>query len=418
MADHLNSYKIFRKLGLSLGYAYCHTRLTSTRHLLPNSPPRWIGKVRFFEKAWYWLSARLGKVISRTISRTISQEIYDFLGLNQYFASDKTSPDASRFPKKSCCHITLSDQLLQENNISSYKALERHIKNLVSQRKKPGFPLLLVLQRSIPLEEVSRILHTIPDPTDPLDFRAAYFQRQKKHPVQSGFARGRLKILAHLRLGDRGVAYTPWGTWIYNPPRLYRWRQCPSENDFWQVTATDFYQFMQKLLEHFPPDTTDAQIFSDGFEHTIKGICRRNLIVPPLAWTESRLLEKSLKCQQRLLVSQLKSLPNSTCFIGEKKSQLFKLVHAAVEADLFIAAFPGQSHLLTCLADFYRDRTNMPVVLLLHKLSRVKNTKSINMANNVMKRLCHIFPEGIPGINFVDIDASDFPGLTRQILHQ
>ena len=410
LADTLGCFHLLRKFGLSLGYTYRHTRLTSVRHLLlllPNSPPVW-AKGYGLEKTWRQLVEKL----KWAASRVTSQNVYDFLGLNQCF------PGKNRFPKKSRCHITLSDNFLQKNNISSYEELTRYMKTFVAQRKKAGFPLLLVLKIRYPLYQLKKILRVIPDYIDPLDFRTVYFQRQKKRPRKSGFARGRLKILAHLRLGDRAVAQSPWGTWIHRSrvDGLAPWEQSRSEQDFLQLTTTDFYQFMRNLLGHLPPDVAHTQIFSDGFERIIQGLRNRKRICPSITLPELRLMDKGLKYQQRLLAPLFQSLPNSICFIGEKQSQLFGLIHAAIEADLIITAFPLQHNLLTSLVYFYREREALPVILLLQKPDATpadsEFTKRKSTAFSWLR-------EGASDeINFVDIGAPDFPGLARQIMHQ
>ena len=408
LADTLHRYQFARKLGLSLGYTYCHTRLTFVRHLLPpNLLPVW-ARGYGLGKTW----RQLAKKLKWVASRATSQNVYDFLGLNQCF------PGKNRFPKKSRCHISLSDNFLQENNISSYEELTRYMQTFVAQRKKAGFPLLLVLEIYHPLYQSEKILCVIPDSIDPLDFRTVYFQRQKKRPRKSGFARGRLKILAHLRLGDRAAAQTPWGTWIHRMQAGEQrpWEQSRSEQDFLQLTTTDFYQFMRNLLGHLPPDVAHTQIFSDGFERTIRYVCKPKWIYPAIALAELRLLGKGLKYQQRLLVPLFQSLPNSTCFIGEKQSQLFRLIHVVIEADLIITAFPIQHNLLTFLARFYRKRETLPVILLLQKPDATPADSEFAKSQSIT--LDWLW-EGISDkINFVDISAPSFPGLARQIMHQ
>ncbi len=411
LVANLIDYRCLMNFGRSLGYTYCHTRLMSSRHLFPHHPPRWVEKVRFFKRTWYWSFVVFDYVTIRIFSRNV----YDFLGLNQCFASCRTILGGNRFPKNLRYRITLSDQFLQENNLSSYAALERHMKTLVSQRKKAGLPLLLVFKYAFPWDRVKRIIHAIPD-IDPPDFRAAYFQRRKKHPFKSRFACGRLKTIAHLRLGDRATAYTPWGTWIQRL-KVVNWRQSQSAQGCLGITVADFHQFMRGLLGHLPPDTIDAQIFSDGFRRTVKDVCEQGLIDPPLGLPERRLLRKGLKHQGRLLRQLLKGLPNSTCFIGEKESQLFRLIHAAIEADLVITAFPVQHLLLTRLLYFYRTQGPKPVVLLLHKPDAM-SANGVLTARRKAGFLAWFSARGMLRVHFVDISAPDFPALAQQIMRQ
>ncbi len=352
---------------------------------------------------------------------------YDFIGLEQYFACDKTLPDVNSFPKKLCHTIVWSDRFLESNGISSYDSLARHIQSIVSRESTSGSPLLLVFDRQYPMQVLKKILSTIPEPepADALNLRAIYFQQRKKQPQRSGFARGRLKILAHLRLGDRAAVHMPWGLWIYRSGAPLRWKQSHRERDCPGLTVADFYQFMRGLLGHFPPDTIDAQIYSDGFGRTMKMLGGRKREMARqsdplvsrsrLCLAERRLLRQDLKYQGRLLRQLLKGLPNSTCFIGEKKSQLFSLIHAAVEADLVITAFPLQHTLITQLMRFYTTQEIQPTFLLLHK-------PDVMSGNDVWvelksKLLANFSAQGMFGI-FVDISAPDFSALTQQILNQ
>ncbi len=406
LADVLSSYIVLRKLGLSLGYVYCHSRFGQTR------PPLWHYHLPHrVRNAWRLLRGR---------------STYDFIGLNQYFACDKTLPDVNSFPKKLCHTIVWSDRFLERNRISSYDSLVQHIQSIVSRESTPGSLLLLVFERRQPMG-LKKILNTIPEPADVLNFRAMYFQQRKKQPQRSKFARERLKILAHLRLGDRAVVHMPWGIWMY---RSYHWRtplkweQSHRERDYPELTVADFYQFMRGLLGHFPPDTIDAQIYSDGFGRIMKTVCRRkreregqsDRFVPPLCLAERRLLRQDLKYQGRLLRQLLKGLPNSTCFIGEKKSQLFSLIHAAVEADLVITAFPLQHNLITQLMRLYATQEVQPAFLLLHKPDAMSGNDAW-VAGLKSNLLANFSAQGMFGI-FVDISAPDFPALTQQIMRQ
>ena len=403
LADKLSGYFLLRKLGLSLGYTYCHTRLWEARHasqVCGYRLPSWFRKARTnLQEKNLWVS--------------IPMDLYDFLGLNQHFASDKSLPDAGNFPKELRRNIVLSDSLLERNGISSYDMLAQHIKCIVSEEKKPDLPLLLVFERHIPRARYTRILRGIDLGDSVQDAQDAYFHQRKRHPQKSRFVRVRLKVLAHLRLGDRALVCTPSGVWqtgINAEKGLRSW----SERDFPHVTTVEFHRFMRGLLRHLPPDIADVQIYSDGFERT-KRMVERNRATFSLTLPEIRLWNKGLRDQQRSLVRLFKTLPNSTYFIGERRSYFHRLIHAATEADLFISAFPIQQNTLTALAKWYRTRNSMPTILLLHK----PNSRLAKIFSEKASRVRARFQRDeklSANIIFVDIDAPDFPGLAQQIM--
>ena len=438
LADTLNTYGDLRKLGLSIGYTYCHTWLIPTRPLI-TALGRWRTKNPYLNRSRIALRSFFGNVLFSNIfsflglnqlnihpgGMSTTWNLLNFLKLSKFLISDTNLPSKNHFLKKPCCCITLSIGLLKENNISSYDALAHYVKTFVAERTLPGQPLFLVLRtgRQLPGNSIQKIFDAIPEPADPLDFRSVYFQQRKKRPQKSAFGKGHLKILVHLRLGDRAVANTPWGTWLHKPPWL-QWQQSPNECDIQQLTTIECHRFVQGLLEHIPI-TPSVQVFSDGFGKTIYAVVHKgHKFHPPLTSPESSLLEKSLRDQQRLLTPLFESIPNSTCFFGEKPSQLRKLVHAAIEADLVITAFPVQQHLLLCLMRFYRQRSGtMPPVFLLHKpeaiakWSVIKGKRTTYEVKDEITHLGRIFHEGIPGISFADISAPDFPGLAQRIMN-
>ena len=407
--DQLSRHFVLLRLGLSLGYPYCHTPFQSTRNLNV-----FAGGAYLFCKAGI-----ISRVKFLKIARFLQgRDVYDFLGLSQHFASDKSCPvTPDSFPRKLRRAIELSDDLLEKERIFSYDALLRYIKRIASEEKTESLsPLLLILSGSHPMWRVISIVSNA-RPIDSIlqSVRAAYFHQRKKHPQKSGFGEG-LKILVHMRQGDRAIISTPAGVWgpiLLGSPGKSKWLHGQSERDFPQVAAVEFYQFVQDLLRHLPPDIASVQIHSDGFKRIRKMLKRGLHVALSLTPPELRLVKKDLRDRQRSLVRLLRTLPDSTCFIGERKSYLYRLIHAVTEADLLITAFPYQQNLLVNVAKFYREPNSMPLIWLLQK-PNAKFAKEDGSGHFEGKR-ARLLRMMSSGVHFVDIDAPDFPGLIEQI---
>ena len=388
-----------RKFGLQLGYTYLHAYQEALRDssLLffsypsrrrPSSPGLLYRKVKLF--------------LLYRFFRLYYRNVYDFLGLNQYLASEKrlTNQQANGFDSM---RLYLSDAFLEKNNISSYHELQHYVKKLVSKKKKSR-PLLLELDVAYPLSRWSELTGSASCSYYDKGLRAAYFQQRKRCPQKSRFPQGALKTLVHIRLGDRAPLPTPRGTWLF-PERgwpLSRIEETRDESEFQQLTVADFYKFMRRLTSNFEHDTFATQFYSDGFKRALTYLRMRNVTGGYLSPREVSLICKRKRRLQREF-RILKNVPNSRCFIGEGIPRLFGLIHALMEADLVVTGFPLQKGLLYGLVRVYTTPTNMPIVIFLHKPGMGGMIPSM------------IEPERADKIIGIDIASPDFSGLTARL---
>lgn len=108
--DQLLQFSAFYRLGLSLGYTYKHVRFHSPRSASLASEVA--GSQSFVHAQNGFVGAKCGRVAV--------DEIYEFLGFNDYFAaSSKSSISVSNM-----VDIVLSDELLMKEGINNFDKLK------------------------------------------------------------------------------------------------------------------------------------------------------------------------------------------------------------------------------------------------------------------------------------------------------
>ncbi len=369
IGDQLDRLVNLHKFGRSLGYTYLHTPLQSTRQIsVPLVAwPRWPERLRV--KAIFWLARRQDRAC-----KTYHNNIYNFIGLNQYFSSRNENVEQQPHTDKwEVLNAPVFPKTSSERNLLSrleIREAQRHIKRRVQERSNPLNPCLVRLHS----EQVFGVLNPIPaapGSIDDLNLRAIYFEQRRKHPYQSKFPRGKLKTLVHLRLGDFAVIKTPWDTWLHKERFIsYRWQECRGEETFRQLTVADFHAFVQHLVARFSDDTLAVQFSSDGFNRTFNTLnqsFRSNPRHPQITEKQMRLLNKHRHRYNREFKRLMNGVKNSVSTIGETLPNLFNFIASVLTADLIIAAFPVQHTTTQRLLKHYTDSENMPAVILLYK---------------------------------------------------
>lgn len=321
--DQLIQFTIFYKLGLSLGYQYVHTDFSSHRS---------------------------------------SQEIYNFLGFNQYWqlnAKNINLSDCDFF-----C-LDLEREKINLNAIDNVQKLQQCCEEFVLQYPGNKNKLIVIfnLQGVSAFREKLLLLinSEIPDYQDNLSFRKIYFEVNKNsRNLTNYFTQGQLKLLIHIRAGDLASIKTPWGDFIKSMKILRtESRETSKKLDEldWFVKRSeliepdDYYRFALDFISGFGKQNFSTCVFSDGYQRSfdfIKDNLDKIKLTPERA-QQILDLRHSYETEKFRLFNNLE---NCTCIIGESDEKLFDLINCSLMADIFIVAYQ-QRMIPKFLANYY-----------------------------------------------------------------
>ncbi len=369
--DQLMQFNAFYKLGLSLGYRYVFTPFFSRRSL-----------PRAGEEQDQSAALHDERRVSDTPSKKQS-DIYDFLGFNQLFQSERFQLPGSGYPQ---VEVELSDRILAEHGASSLEALKAYVAARVrsgTEAVDTGDERVLVilrLERKPPPQGKGKrkffsLIHEgVPAFPDGLDLRKQYFCTRRSEEIPRAFESGKLKILLHMRQGDTSVVETPWGTLI---PVDSRRPDFMTEQDGYAVvkaafsnnavdslfTPADYFHFAQRLLSNIDTSNLSMLSFSDGFQRAFDVIEHQ---VDRLNLSSGKLqsLRDARPGYDAKQFSLFGDIANNTCVIGETQAKLHQLIHAALTADLVIVA-AQQRMLLKLIASYGGGPA--PIVIVLYR---------------------------------------------------
>lgn len=380
---------LIRKLGYSLGYTYFHKTLYCFRSLWAAHPLN-----------LPWSLAQLIFLMHARLIRTFSaKSVWDSLGLNDYLARRAKAQKQVNLRECKQVNIKLGDYVLKQNGISTLEELQTYVRRAAARENLSERPLLLNVRLMYPLDSFRSIMSSIPDSIDDLDLRAIYLEHRRRHLRNPKYPPQGLRTLVHIRQGESAAVRTPWKTWVYwsrGGGRGLRWLECREENEFRQLTVSDFHHFIQGISSRFTDNAFAVQIFSDGFERAFRQIHGLNDGESGLKLTRKRL--DSLLAYRRRYAREFKILErmkNSRLTVGEvPQGKLIRLIDAVSTADLLIAAFPKQMGVFQIRRHFALP-ASVPTILLYKPIAE-KQMRDF-LENNPSDKI-------IP----VDISAPDF----------
>lgn len=369
--DQLHQFSAFYKLGLSLEYKYVHTSFSSKR----SNPPRlsFLEKVtgKIYDKAPSGI-----KAILSPLKLESAFDVYEFLGFNQYLNS--INPKLKLLDLK-IINIELSDELLEESNISSFDEIKKFVR--IKSKIETDIDnrnLLVKFSLAGKRKRLFFLIHSsVSEFQDSLSLRSAYFKARELSPYKSIFKNRKIKILTHVRQGDVCVLETPWDTCIPLDSRRGDWLR--EYNKFEDIEpgdtlfrVADYYGFLKGLISCLGDDACSILCFSDGYKRALK-LLELNLNESGMSAAQIGALKRSLKAYEKRSFEPFLSLKNSQCFIGESSKKLCRLIHSTITADIIITS--NQQRMIQKLVSSYCS-LDRPIVIVLYK-GRMPDNKDI-----------------------------------------
>ena len=400
--DQLVQFNAFYKLGLSLGFHYIHTPLSSERsnapYLLVGAAPREIP-----------VGSRIGALLKKAFARArpAAPDIFDFLGINRYFESSGRSnrPDPGNLRPRA---ISLSDTYLLERNIDSFESLAAHVDDLARQYANDPEAIaagatLISFRLDGPRRNCFSLIQArFPRFQDGLNLPAIYSEARAREPIGSLYRRRSLKILLHIRQGDTGVIETPWKTFL--PVWSLRKDQLKEYGSFDQIESAEllfevaqYKAFLDEFLKRLDQSRRSILVFSDGANRGLR-IVDRNL--GKLGWSAEKVesFRNSRADYDRRQFSCFSADADVRLVVGEDPVKLRQLINSAIESDIVIVS--NQLRMLPKLvANFCDERS--PKVIVLYKKNRPVNS---DIVSNDADRFI-----------YVDIENPDYDSLIPRI---
>ncbi len=357
LADQIGVFIGLFKLGMSLGYRYVHTPFRAWRCNSPGSS----------------LAGALLRKVPGPLLRLFEAafpernfDVYSFLGFNAFLSARYGR--AGRTPGARVLKIRLNDDRIRADGIGSLAALQAHVRSRVAAVSPSGRPLLVQFRlggRNIKRGQLFAMIHReIPELQDGLSLRTGYEEARKSRPWPSEFVEGRVRLLAHIRVGDNAVFETPWHTFIPVASRLpgafkehARFEDIESNK---LLREPELLRFIQGLMRFFAPGTFSTLVFSDGYQRGFQRLRedRHRLNLAPAQIKSICDLEEGHDDRS---FAVFRDLTDCKCIIGETDRNLCDLIHSTLTADIVIA----QRMLPSLIPAYCGDRK--PVVVIPHK---------------------------------------------------
>jgi hypothetical protein len=372
--DQLLQLTVLMTIGKSLDFSYYHTILNSIR--------------------------------SSGIENDRSDDIYDFLGINDYLRSLSSPP---------CKHpiivqdIELSDEVVLSNQIHSLNQLLQYISFIVESQTPVNEGDLMV--NFFVTGKRTFFKYIVQDDRFhqySLNLREIYDQTRIHWPHPSLFTSGTLKkILIHVRQGDISVIKTPWETYIPVDKRIEGWldefqelANIKSLRDVNQLLfPVDFSRFLSVFNDCFASENSEMLIFSDGYDRAFQMIFD-NINHFGFSDQQKQDLRISSENYNEIAFRDFDAFQNYRMFIGESVPQLFDLVDSVINADIVIVGVQ-QRMIVKLVAQFCPD--SGPVVVVLFR--------------SEMPDFSNIHPRDKERFIYVDINHYDVGDICNRIEH-
>ena len=384
VADQINQWSGFYKLGLSLGYKYVHTPLRNYRS---------------------------------------SDKIYNFLAINNYFFFKKILfVWLLKVRRYTVVDLELNDELLKAHNVYTFQELQSFVKDYISEQSSLINKSLLIRFKVTGRRKfLSLIQLQIPNFLDGLDLRSIYFRSRIINPRRSRFVEDKLKLLVHIRQGDTALIETPWQTLLpIKKPKSLQFTEVKDLSDprfNYFIRVNEFYDFIKKFTSGFEDDIFSTVISSDGFERAFQKIYRN---INRLNWSSEQIeaIKKSESLYNDKSFHIFKKIKHSVCLIGENDENLFDLIHSSLMADIIVVG-TQQRMLPTLIANYY-DLDNPVIMILLYKAEKFTNhQETLSLHKDKLERLSlHKDKAQLIPINLNHYDIEDVVSRVKNYLRE
>ncbi len=408
--DQMSQFRTFYKLGLASGYIYLHHPFLSPRSSMNILPRRRSGWRRFLTSVKWVYRVAMKKIMGIAITESKpDQDVYGFLGFNEYFHEKHKLQDLKRFQKIT---VKLGDNVLTDFNISTLEELQKWLAAHIPESVPVTSKVLLKMILSGPREKCFKLINSkISNYPDGLDLRAIYFEKRRKHPWGSAFGDGKVKTLVHIRQGDTATLETPWNTYISLWPKNCAFKEYSRFSDIPTdvVQIEDYHRFIKTLFSYFTEGTFSTLLFSDGFYRTF-GRLKRNIRELKRNThlnnaSKNRLLKIDPRRYEEKKFSMFRSIENSNLFLGEDFEKLRHLIHSFMTADLIIAG--RQQAMIPSLIADYCDIEHTPTVIILCRTNTIDIWESYEALGLCEKKDKFIF---------VDMRNPDYEKIAQKLI--
>lgn len=342
--DQLLQFMVFYKLGLSLGYEYIHTNFNSTRS---------------------------------------SQDIYDFLGFNQYWSLNFKNIDFSQYE---LIYLSFDNNNLEElNQLKNLAELQEYCRNIIANTRCYQDKVIVFFRlkgiSQARWKIVSLINSEIKDYQDNFNLRKIYLDKASDRPQQNNyFQPDKIKLLIHLRAGDVATIKTPWGNFIRSMKSIQDEKAKTGKNldqVRWfvkkgaSIDVEDYYHFARDLISGLGAENLSICLFSDGYKRAFDFI-KDNLNKIKLTPEKTQQILNLSNSYETEKFSIFNNLENCSTVVGESDEKLFNLIDCSLKTDIFIIG-NTQRMIPKFLANYYNPE-KPPLIFV---LSRNGDTSSI-----------------------------------------
>lgn len=374
--DQLFQFNVFYKLGRHLGYRYLHSDYKNKRN----------GSENIYDFLGFNSHFTTQKLTSKT-------HLYRAMGLNNCVGdrpatslkgNTKKAINAIKFKiiqklafrELNFIDVGLNDDTPHDETtdlLSAFQGLMRDIlKKHVSKtpKIKNVVRFNLVEGRYFFLKLAPYVSHNFTAFPDGLDLRAICLDQNANHHLSKSFTEDpRLKILVHIRLGDTATINTAWGTFIplWAGNSLNPLREFSDKTDklfLRTIDESDFVIFLKKLASAIEPGTYVSKIFSDGYKTAFREVLNHahelNLDRDQVA-----ALKRDSKNYETERFSVFDEINFTDRAVGETNDDLNNLVYSCLFSDIIIIGC-NQRMLPKLLAN-YCNTTHPALIISLYK---------------------------------------------------
>jgi len=346
ITDQLIQFIVFHNLGTSLNFIFSHTKLQSSRSFVKNKSD--------------------DQNSSEGQEKDQYEDVYDFLGLNKFFAGISHKILGSDDVKRVDLEME-NDSYFFNRGIAQKKHLVTYLKlKLLTEITSPG-DYVLVRFRLKGHSSFFKMFNSSKEYYSfQYDLRSVYNHARELKPQTITYKKKSRPFFIHIRQGDTGVIKTPWDTYVFVwGIKNNAYKEISSFRDIQDdsiIRTDEYYSFIKDFLHCFDDHFFSVRIFSDGFQRTFQKAYQNQ---EALGWTDtqiSRLKNHELTYDQNSFekFSQLDGV--KTC-IGEKNTKLYELIHSLLHAEVVIIG--TQQRMIPKLLSVYCNPSNMPLVIVL-----------------------------------------------------
>ncbi|OUL33343.1 hypothetical protein BV372_16760 [Nostoc sp. T09] len=348
LADMLWQLSLLYRIGQLFDYTYVHTLIShDKRH-----------RLSLFGK----ITKKLENVIAKFLKiDRYSYKISNFMGL------DTIGPNINdkNFIDYKVIEIPI-DKIYQESEISDIAQLKKRLKKFIDEitpsSKKVIYRLAFTpeLYKSLRAYQLDELLKSA-DPEaiqlKPLKLKLSegYRKARENRPINIPFDAQKVKIVVHLRKGDRvrlninkkilGVFSTRVKV-FENTSDLNEWESTnySSSNDTYSA-----YNLIQRIFDKYGKENFSVIVISDGYERTFQNI--RHAMSKgeiELSQNEKNKLDEIEKIANKEFDIFAK-YSNIFTMIGESEQNTFPSIHAVISADIVIKTTGGFAWVLHSL---------------------------------------------------------------------